>query len=318
MKRNGSGQSIAAALGQTPYQLKPFAHVREHIQDESVTEVVGISTTEEPIYVSQSYASVGNSTSILRLPHDTLPHSLSADDSMIVGLCNGGSRLFVQKLYSFGVGKINSFVDLPMNQSSCPAKTAVLSAEGSKSVAVVGHNFLATVHVPCRPFGEEKIVELRDTGGAVNAFLRDASGLCLHAVYAEGPWLQVLADGNIVERHSLLPNHALLAADAMKGVFLMRHERSIYLCHGAIHFPLAGDIDPDDHLSTMWGKNDILYLQVGTADLVPALTSVQVHTGSVLDTLFPTGVSPSTVRHFQNVICCGQTMVYNNGVYRLE
>jgi hypothetical protein len=128
----------------------------------------------------------------------------------------------------------------------------------------------------------------------------------------------VLADGNSVERHSLLPNHALLAVDAMKGVFLMRHERSIYLCHGAIHFPLAADIDPDDRLMTMWGKNNVLYLQVGTADLVPALTSVQVHSGTVLDTLFPTGVSSSTVRHFQNAICCGQTMVYNNGVYRLE
>lgn len=318
MKRSGTGAHVKTSLGRGPVQLKPFSHVRDNIHGEPVTEVVGLSILGDPIYVSKSFAVVGNSTSVLKLPPHTILHSLGADDSILFGLCDGGSRLFLQKMYSFGVGIINSYVDLPCKAGQQPAKTALIVDQNSKAVLVAGTNVILTISIPCRPFGEERIVSMREGYGEVDTVVHDASGLCTHVVFTDGPWLQALGDGNLVERNSFHDGKKLIAADIMRGIFVVQNGIKLSIQHGAIKFELPSAIESTQQIYALWGSPGKLYLQFGTQELVPALTTVEVHTGVILDTLFPTGVSSSTLRAFQRALCVSGTLVYNNGVYRLE
>ena len=145
----------------------------------------------------------------------------------------------------------------------------------------------------------------------------DASGLFYHITFDTGEWFQVLADGEISQRQSLNLSEALLAADARRALFLTKVGQTLHLAQGAIKFELPIFIGQTEQLQALWGDSDMLYIQIGTSDLVPALVAVQLSTAAILDTKFPTGVAPGTLREFQTLYASGATLVHNNGVYRL-
>ena len=319
MKRNTSGGvRDGTELRRKITELKPYPLPREDIQGERIVEVAGITLSGDPIYISKSFVAVGQSSAVASLPADTVPGSLSAETDILVALGASGMRLYIYKIYNFGARVITNYVDLGL-----PAvKTTILMENGQRTVIVGGPGMIATIAVPIKPFSEDKCIESKATGGAILHFVQDASAKCCHVVFDSGEWYQVLSDGQIVERLPLPMTEMgkfarLLAADVMRGIFLFLKNSQLCLSHGAVDFPLGLVANPDDNICALWGGSGMLYIQIGTVDLVPALTALHVHTGAVLDTLFPTGVATGTLREYQTAKANAKTIAYNNGIYIL-
>lgn len=319
MKRNTSGGvRDGTELRPKITELKPYPLPREDIQGERIAEVAGITLSGDPIYLSKSFVSVGQSSTVASLPADTVPGSISAETDIIVILGANGTRLYIYKAYNFGARVITNYVDLGLSA----VKTTILLENGQRTVIVGGPGMIATIAVPTKPFSEDRCVESRATGGATPQFVQDASAKCCHVLFDSGEWYQVLSDGQIVERLSLPIVETsgfarLLAADVMRGIFLFLKNTQLCLSHGPVDFPLGLVANPGDNICALWGSSGMLYIQIGTADLVPSLTALHVHTGAVLDTLFPTGVATGTLREYQTAKANAKTIAYNNGIYIL-
>ena len=319
MKRSDSGaarpsdhNTVAA-----PLQLKPGKVYRDSILTEPLGPITAVSTEGEPIYISKSYAAIGESPCAVHLPHATLMASISADGEILAGLCNNGQILFYQKAVTGSIIEQASFF-APPNMKSMPAYTAVVSGGGQRCIAIIGSAVLQTVIVcggTCHV--EPRTGAIANVTGNLTNIVLDASRLFYHVSYDTGEWFQVLPDGEISKRASLNISETLLAADACRAFYLTKTGKEMTLHHGAHKHPLPLYVNENERVAPLWGGTNRLYLQIGCADLVPALTSVELFTGAVLDTLFPTGVAPGTQREYQCMMTNVGTLVYNNGVYAL-
>lgn len=318
MKRTTSGESAGFFCKPTVTELKPLPTPREHIHNEKIEKVVGSTHSGEPIYTSKSFVVVGNAPAFVTLPYKPSLNSISADPDMIVMVAHAGLKLFIYKSFNFGAGLTETAFDLP----SVALETALLSNDGQRTLIVAGDQMLQTVSVPMRPWAEIKATDVRQTEGAFSNIVYDNSNKCCHVIYRSGEWLQVLADGQIVERLPLpmvkMGTYGrLLAADIMRGIFLYQTGTSLTLSHGVVEFPIGIYVNEEERVVALWGKSGFLHLQIGTADVVPALNTLHMHTGTVVDTIFPTGVAPGTTREVGDMAGTDKTLVYNNGIYVL-
>lgn len=317
MKRSGAGhQRRTERVPVSQVDLRPLNVYRSAILHEPIEQIVGVSTDGEPIYSSKSYACVGESACVVQLPFGTLKESFSADEAYVAGLCNHGQTVFFHRCKECHLQEETSFFNPPLQY--VPSHTAVISSGGQRCILVMGNRTLQTIVVPAVQSLLPRCQCIASVDGNLKTYLLDASGLFYHVTYDTGDWYQVLADGEITQRSALGLHETLLAADARRALFLMRRGNTLVLMQGAIEFTLPVSVAEFDRVKVVWGESDMLYIQIGTADLVPALTTVQISTGAVLDTKFPTGVAPGTLREFQTLFANGGTLVHNNGVYRLD
>jgi hypothetical protein len=318
MKRNTAGGSRVCVEKPTVTELKPLPTPREHIHDEAVQFVTGVTAGGDPIYVSKSYVAVGQSPTFVLLPHAPNVNAISADAEMLVTVGHGGFKLVVTKTFNFGAGATTTSFDLP----EAAIQTALLNNAGQRTLIIAGNGMLQTMTVPMRPWGDVKPFDSRQPEGDFSNIVCDKSNQCCHVIYRSGEWFQVLEDGQIVERLPLPmallgKSGRLLAADVMQGIFLYQIGTELTLCHGAVKFPIQLYVAEEERAVTLWGTQGMIYIQLGTADLVPSLGAIHTHTGAVLDTMFPTGVAPGTVREIQSMNGNARTLAYNNGIYVL-
>ena len=317
MKRSGAGdRRVAEKKAVSQVDLRPLNVYRSAILHEPIEQIVEVSNDGVPIYTSKSYACVGESACVVQLPFGTLKGSISADDFYIAGLCNHGQTVFYHRCTECTLQEQTTFFNPPLQY--VPSHTAVISSGGQRCVLVMGNRTLQTILVPAHQSILPRCQCIASVDGNLKTYVLDASGLFYHVTYDTGDWYQVLADGEITQRSALGLHETLLAADARRALFLMRKGDSLVLAQGAIEFSLPVYVAETDRVKVVWGESDMLYIQIGTADLVPAMTAVQISTGAVLDTKFPTGVAPGTLREFQTLYANGGTLVHNNGVYRLD
>ena len=316
MKRTEAGQEkVSEDTMQISQELRPVNVYRSSILDEDIEQIVGLSTDGEPIYVSKSYACVGESACVIKLPVGSLKQSLSADESYLTGLCNCGQTVFYQKSVYGELNEEPTFFTPSLR--AVPSCTATLSSGGQRCIIVFGTDCLETIVVPDDHSFLPRSQCIASSDGHLRTFMLDASGLFYHVTFDTGDWYQVLADGEISQRQSLNQNETLLAADARRALFLSAVSNRLYLAQGAISFELPVVVESTEHLKVLWGENDMLYVQIGVTDLVPSLVAIQLSTAAILDTKFPSGVAPGTLREFQTLYSNGFTLVHNNGVYRL-